>query len=273
MVKQRLIFTLLFADGYYMLSRNFRLQKVGDIQWLNKNYNFKTIAFSIDELIVLDVSRKNRDLFGFCENLKMLCQQCFIPIAAGGGVRNLQDADLLLKSGADKIVINTILYTNPSLVKELVSIYGSQCVIGSIDLKKEKEQWKAFVSNGSEEVFLKVNEYIRQIAALGVGEIYLNSMDRDGTGQGYLMEMLNELNGAIVTPVILAGGAGNYQHFFEGLQQKSVDAVATAHLFNFVGDGLPRSRELLREKNMKLAVWDCKSFASLQAIYESRLEV
>lgn len=264
MVKKRIIFTLLFADGYYMLSRNFRLQRVGDIQWLNKHYNFENIAFSIDELIVLDVSRQAKNPDHFCRNLKELNKQCFIPIAAGGGIRSVQGAEQLLRSGADKIVVNTALYTQGSVVKELVSLYGSQCVIGSVDLKRQGGEWKAFIQNGSEEVDLSVTEYLRKISELGVGEIYLNSMEKDGTGQGYLLEMLEQVDETIRTPIILAGGAGNYQHFLEGLQQKNVDAVATAHLFNFVSDGLPRARELLLEKKMKLALWDHSSFASLR---------
>lgn len=264
MVKKRIIFTLLFADGCYMLSRNFRLQRVGDIQWLNKHYNLENIAFSIDELIVLDVSRGARNLEYFCNNLKELNKQCFIPIAAGGGIRGAKEAAQLLRSGADKIVVNTALYSDGSLVKELVSLYGSQCVIGSVDLRRQGGKWKAFIQNGSEEVDLPVAEYLRKISLLGVGEIYLNSMEKDGTGQGYLLEMLAEVDGTIRTPIILAGGAGNYQHFLEGLRQRNVDAVATAHLFNFVSDGLPRARELLLQEKMKLAVWDCSSFASLK---------
>lgn len=265
MVKKRIIFTLLFAEGYFMLSRNFRLQKVGDIQWLNQHYNFENIAVSIDELLVLDVSRNEKDGRRFCDHLKMLGEQCFVPIAAGGGIRCAADADRLLKSGADKIVVNTILHTDKFLVKDLVSTYGSQCVIGSVDLKRKGEHWKAFIKNGSEEVELPVAEYLRQSSLLGVGEIYLNSMERDGTGQGYLLEMMGEVDGSIRTPIILAGGAGNYQHFLEGLQQRNVDAVATAHLFNFVSDGLSRARELLLEKNMKLAFWSRDSFADLKS--------
>ena len=264
MVKKRLIFILLFADGYYMLSRNFRLQRVGDIRWLNKHYNFENIAFSIDELIVLDVSRQTRNVEHFCDHLKELCQQCFIPIAAGGGIRCRQDADRLLRSGADKIVLNTVLYTDLPFVKELVSLYGSQCVVGSVDLKRESGKWRAFIRNGAQVVDLTPAEYLRNIAALGVGEIYLNSIEKDGTGQGYFLEMLEMVDPSIRTPIILAGGAGKHQHFLEGLQQNNVDAVATAHLFNFVGDGLPRARELLLEKKMRLAFWDRASFASLK---------
>jgi len=107
MLKKRMIFTLLYNHGAFMLSRNFRLQKVGGLSWLKKNYDFSQVAFSIDELIVLDVSRGERDLAQFCEHLKGLADGCFVPIAAGGGVRSLADARMLLRSGADKVVVNT----------------------------------------------------------------------------------------------------------------------------------------------------------------------
>src|SRR5687768_4666363 len=110
MLKKRMIFTLLYDNGSFMLSRNFRLQKVGDLRWLQKNYNFSSIAFSIDELIVLDVTRGERNNAIFCDHLKKLTEGCFIPIAAGGGIRSVEYAKMLLRSGADKVVINTPLF-------------------------------------------------------------------------------------------------------------------------------------------------------------------
>jgi cyclase len=107
MLKKRIIFTLLYDSGNFMLSRNFRLQQVGNLTWLQRNYNFSHIAFFIDELIILDVSRGERNTDNFCETLKKLTSDCFVPIAAGGGVRSIDYARRLLRSGADKIVINT----------------------------------------------------------------------------------------------------------------------------------------------------------------------
>ena len=112
MLKKRIIFTLLFCDGNFMLSRNFRLQKVGNLEWLNTNYNFSKISRFIDELVVLDVTRKGRNLSTFCDTLKSLSENCFVPIAAGGGVNCVESARQLLKSGADKVVINSELYLN-----------------------------------------------------------------------------------------------------------------------------------------------------------------
>ena len=126
MLKKRLIFTLLYDGGSFMLSRNFRLQKVGDLHWLQRHYDFSRIAFHIDELIVLDVTRGVRDPGRFCDTLKVLTEGCFVPIAAGGGVRSLGHARQLLRSGADKVVINTALHEQPGLAAELAEGFGHE---------------------------------------------------------------------------------------------------------------------------------------------------
>ena len=137
MLKKRIIFTLLYDSGNFMLSRNFRLQQVGNLTWLQPNYNFSHIAFFIDELIILDVSRGERNTDNFCETLKKLTSDCFVPIAAGGGVRSIDYARRLLRSGADKIVINTPLFEDQDLVRDLVKEFGQQCVVGSVDIKRD----------------------------------------------------------------------------------------------------------------------------------------
>jgi len=256
MLKKRMIFTLLYSSGIFMLSRNFRLQKVGNLEWINKNYNFRNISSAIDELIVLDVSREVRDPNTFCEIIKVLNDQCFIPVAVGGGIRTGENAELLIDSGADKIVVNTILQENPSLVKELVLRFGSQCIIASVDFKLIDNEFRAFIKNGTEEVKQNINDYIIAISNLGVGEIYMNSMDKDGTGQGYVLNILNSIDENINSPIIIAGGAGNFAHLYEGIHQARIDAVATANLFNFIGDGLPSTRKELLNDGIDLAVWN-----------------
>ena len=123
MLRKRLIFTLIYSDGFFNQSRNFRLQKVGDINWLEKNYAFKKLAFSLDELIVLDASRGSRDIITFAKNLSRLVEDVFIPICAGGGIRCMEDAEVLFKNGADKIILNTIIYENKDLVGALIKKY------------------------------------------------------------------------------------------------------------------------------------------------------
>ena len=139
MLKKRLIFTLLHDSGNFMLSRNFRLQKVGDLNWLKRNYDFQKISFYIDELIILDVSRKDRSIEKFCEILKEISYGCFVPISSGGGIRSMNDAKKILRSGADKIILNTTLFEDFKLVKELSREFGQQCIVGSLDIKKKFE--------------------------------------------------------------------------------------------------------------------------------------
>lgn len=257
MLKKRLIFTLLYNDGQFMLSRNFRLQKVGNITWLKINYDFTHISFSIDELIVLDVTRGNRNIDNFCDALKVLAVGCFAPIAAGGGIRDKEHARALLRSGADKVVVNAPLFEDIELIKSLASEFGQQCIVASIDLKSDtSSDYGILVDNGSRRLESSATEWLKKIAGYPVGEIYLNSVDRDGTGQGYDLNMLNQLPANVPMPVILAGGAGNANHLAEGLADPRADAVATAHLFNFVGDGLVLARRALIQDGFDLPVWD-----------------
>ena len=255
MLKKRVIFTLLHDKGSFVLSRNFRLQKVGSIDWLKRNYNFDKISFFIDELVILDVTRTGKDIEQFSGIVREISRRVFVPLAAGGGVDSVQNAQKLLRSGADKIVVNTNLSCNGTAVPGLVSEFGSQCIIAAVDAKKESEVYRVYSENGSrlEEPFL--GRHLESVADLGVGEIYLNSIERDGTGMGYDFGMLEELPVGFNLPVILAGGVGNESHLASGLADLRVDAVATAHLFNFVGDGLRRAREKLVERGYKLAKW------------------
>lgn len=258
MLKKRVIFTLLYDNGSFMLSRNFRLQKVGNLRWLRKNYNFSHIAFSIDELIVLDVTRGQRDGKKFCEHLQAITEECFVPIAAGGGVRDVEHARNLLRSGADKVVVNSSLATAPDVVGEIAAAFGNQCVVAAVDVKEEGERFAVFIDNGTKELQTDLHEWIKKISTLPIGEVYLNSINRDGTGQGYHLELLDIISGILTVPLILAGGAGKYHHLAEGLSDDRVDAVATAHLFNFVGDGLEKARLGLLKEDFNLAVWDAE---------------
>lgn len=269
MVKKRLIFTLLYNDGDFMLSRNFRLQKAGTIEWLQSNYNFKKIAFSIDELIILDVSRTEKDISRFCDHILQIGRDCFIPIAAGGGITSHDHARRIINSGAEKIVLNTALFRTPSFVKELVSVYGSQCIIASVDVKKRGDEFEIYIANGMTKVELSFQEYIGHVFDLGIGELYLNSMDKDGTGHGYMLDLVTSLKSVIKIPIIMAGGAGNWHHLLEGLQHDKVDAAATANLFNFIGQGFPNARKQLRSAGVQLAKWNSDDFDNLKNILNS----
>ncbi|NUM42093.1 MAG: imidazole glycerol phosphate synthase subunit HisF [Leptospiraceae bacterium] len=257
MAKKRLIFTLHYSSEYFCLSRNFRLQKAGDLNWLNKNYNFPKIAFSIDELVVLDVSRENRNRVAFHEVLRELAKEIFVPIAAGGGIRTFQDAKNLFENGADKIVVNSILHENPELIYSIAEVYGAQSILASIDFTlNDRGENEVHVENGSKKIDISLPDYIQKINKLPIGEIYLHSMRQDGTGQGYDMNAYISLKEYFQKPLIISGGAGNRFHLEEGLSLGFADAVSTANLFNFIGNGLPGAREYLLEKNINLPVFE-----------------
>lgn len=257
MLKKRLIFTLLYSNGQFMLSRNFRLQKVGNLRWLQTNYNFSHISYSIDELVVLDVSRGEKKSVEFCDALKHLTEGCFVPIAAGGGVKTIEAARNLLRAGADKVVVNSVLYEKNDFIKQLASEFGQQCVVASMDIKSSPDgSYQVWADCGSRHIAGSAAHWVELIAQDDVGELYLNSMDRDGTGQGYDFRLLDLLPANMAKPVILAGGVGNATHLASGMADSRVDAVATAHLFNFVGDGLKLARQTLISGGVRLPLWN-----------------
>jgi cyclase len=244
MLTKRLIFTLLYDSGSFMLSRNFRLQKIGDLDWLEVNYGFSTVGYAIDELVVIDVSRQSRNTPQFCEDLKQLTRDCFAPITAGGGIRTLEHVHQLLRSGADKVVINTSLHDQPELVEEIATEFGRQCIVASIDVQKIDGTYQVFKNNGTVKVGESLEHVLLKCAGLPVGEIHIESIDRDGTGNGLDLEILEFVKHVKDLPLILMGGIGNADHIIAGLKDNRVDAVATGNLLNFMGDGLARAREL-----------------------------
>lgn len=257
MLKSRLIFALLMKKGSYQLSRNFNLQDVGDLTWIKKYYNFDAIAFSIDELIIINVDREEKNVNLFCENLLKLNENCFMSITAGGGIRSMDDAYLILNSGADKLIVNTPLITQPSLVESMVETFGSQCVIASIDYKKnDNSTIDVFIENGHKSTNSSIEEAIENAHELGCGEIYLTSMEQDGTGYGYDLDILKKVVSMSKIPVIASGGAGKYEHFAEGILKAKASAVSTANLFNFIADGLIFVRSTMIERGLDMATWD-----------------
>ena len=257
MIKKRIIFTLLISEKNFILSRNFVHQKVGDINWLKKNYNFKSTSNFIDELVIINVDKK-RNHEVFFDVSKKIAKDCFVPITYGGGIDNFNIASKMFKNGADKIIINSSTFKNPELLNQISSVYGSQSVIVSLDFKKEnKDKYSVWVENGKKKIEISLVEHLENLMDYEFGEIYLNSIDKDGTGFGYDLSVMDKLKSiSKKIPIIISGGAGNDNHFFEALKIKEIDAVSTAHLFNFVGDGLEKARKSLIEKKIRFPEWN-----------------
>ncbi len=255
MLKKRLIFTILLQNKKIVLSRNFKLQSVGYIDWVIENFNIDSLFNSIDELVILNMNRSDDDFSIFCQQVANFSKNCFMPISAGGGITSESHATEILNSGADKIVVNSILFENPQLVKALVRKYGSQCIVASIDYKIINNERKVFTKNGTLNTELDLIKVVEGILTLGVGEIYLTSIDKDGTGLGYDIEGIEKVVNMSTIPVIASGGIGKIEQFSEGIIATNVDGVSTANLFNFVGDALFDAREHLIEKGIDIAIW------------------
>lgn len=257
MLKKRLIFTLLYSDGYFCQSRNFSLQKVGDVSWLKYNYNFSNISNYIDELIILDISRSNRDKNKFLKDIQIISKSCFVPITVGGNIKSLEDCKFFLSDISDKILINTEAYLNPNLINEISKVYGDQSIIVGVDLKKINKNYFVFVNNGQTQVNEKAEKVINKILDYNnYGELLINSIDQDGTGTGVDTEILKLIRKKNDKPIIISGGVGNYTHVLKILKKKQFNAISTANLLNFIGDGLINMRNKLVENGIDFPKWN-----------------
>ena len=185
-----------------------------------------------------------------------------MPISVGGGINTFDKAKKILTGGADKILINTNL--NLKLLKEVSKNYGQQSIIASVDYKKMNKRYKVFIKNSSEQLNISLKDYILKLNNFPIGEIMLNSIDQDGTGNGLDFEILKFLPKTITKSIIFSGGCGNAIHLSDGLSNKSIDAVSTANLLNFIGDGLKKAREDMLINNFKLPIWDVKTIHMLK---------
>jgi cyclase len=261
---KRIIFTLLYADGAYMLSRNFRLQRVGDIDWVLTNYRIREVSLGIDELMILDVSRDAADRNRFRREVRMLVAECFVPVTVGGCITSLDEAARLFDVGADKVLLNTAFHVNHTLCSEVAGRFGAQGLIAGIDVRRqplEAGHPRASSSVDPDEL----ERHAERAVDIGAGEILLQSIERDGTGNGLDLDLADR-TASLRVPLILMGGVGHATHVGEGLEHPAVDAVATANLFNFVGDSLVRTRSECRAMGIELAEWSKATLATLRGI-------
>lgn len=204
-------------------------------------------ADGADELVFLDISASPEARNTTLEMVSRVAEAIFIPFTVGGGIRSVSDAGAVLRAGADKIAVNTAAVRDPSLVSRLADSFGSQCVVVAVDVKRIGGRLTVMVNGGREETPLEATDWSRRLQALGAGEILLTSMDRDGTGQGYDIPLLQQVSSAINLPVIASGGAGRLPHLAEALEA-GAHGVLAATIFHFQESSLPRARAYLRER-------------------------
>ena len=253
MGKPRLCFTLLYSDGDFCLSRNFKIQKVGNLEWIKDNYEFESISRSIDELVILNIDRTG-PTEKFIEDIRRIIDGCFMPIAIGGGIRSKEDAKIFFENGADKVVVNNALWENHNLVSHLAELYGRQSIIGSLDFTKKGGVYNLF--NRDIEMMPTLDEGIEIVKNIGVGELLINAIDKDGTGEGYDFEALEQIAVKTKLPLIASGGGDSSPKLLEGIQKEYISAVTSSHLFNFMCDGLEYARSDLMNSKVELSKWD-----------------
>ena len=247
---KRLIFTLYHDGTSFCLSRNFNLQHVGNSQWLKNNYGFSNTSSAIDELFILNVNRKetSTQLDFFLSEVRSLTSDVFVPITIGGQIRDINRASLYFKNGADKVLLNSSCHYDKELMRSICRHYGRQSLVSGFDCKKASASfdYNVYANNGE-----KLICPIKQINFASVqelcGEILFQSIDNDGNGSGYdmnLVSVIKELE--LDNPVILTGGAGKPEHFVELCSSyPMVSGISTGNLFNFLGGALFKVRQNL----------------------------
>ena len=255
-----------------MLSRNFRLQAVGTIDWLFSNYDLATVSRGLDEIMVLDVSRGARNPDMFAESVGRIAGQCFIPITVGGGITSFDIAQLYLRSGADKLLINSSFANDPALCRSLADHFGRQCIVAGIDYRISPHSAREVaVDGGSRDLSLNLKTWVRQVQANGAGELLLQSMDQDGTGMGPDLAVLDALGFTPDLPIILMGGVGKGEHIIAALKDRRVDAIATANLFNFIGSSFLDVREAVNDEGIEVARWDENTYDLLRGKFAAHV--
>jgi cyclase len=231
MLTKRVIPCLDVKDGRVVKGVNFvALRDAGDPVEQARFYD----AEGADELCFLDItaSSDNRDII--LDVVRATAEQCFMPLTVGGGVRRAEDVRRLLLAGADKVSVNTAAVERPELIAEGARRFGSQCIVVAIDARRNGAGGFEVVTHGGRRgTGLDTIEWARRAVALGAGEILLTSMDRDGTGQGFDLELTRRVSDAVGVPVIASGGVGNLDHLVEGVREGRADAVLAASIFHF----------------------------------------
>ncbi|MBI4271184.1 MAG: imidazole glycerol phosphate synthase subunit HisF [Candidatus Rokubacteria bacterium] len=207
-------------------------------------------AQGADELVFLDITASHEDRDIMLDVVRRTAEGVYMPLTVGGGVRSIEDVRRLLRAGADKVSLNTAALERPTLIREAAERFGSQCIVIAIDARRAGASWGVYSHGGRRPVGRDAVEWAREAGALGAGEILLTSMDRDGTKDGYDLELTRAISQAVPVPVIASGGAGSLEHLWEGLVEGCADAVLAASIFHFGIYTIAEAKAYLRDRGV-----------------------
>lgn len=249
MLSRRIIPCLDVTDGRVVKGIKFKeLRDAGDPVECAKAYD----AQGADELVFLDITASSDGRSIMHDVVAATAEQCFMPLTVGGGLRTVGDIEAMLKSGADKVSLNTAAIKNPGLIRAASERFGAQCIVVAIDAKREPDgkSWRVYSHGGRHPTELDAEAWSKQAVALGAGEILLTSMDCDGMKTGYDVALTRTISDAVSVPVIASGGAGELPHFAEALEAGRASAVLAASLFHFGELTVPQVKDYLAKHNV-----------------------
>jgi cyclase len=247
MLKKRIIACLDIKDGRTVKGINFEaLRDAGDPVALARKY----VIEGADELVFLDISATIEKRKTLSELVKRIAREINIPFTVGGGISTLEDVDLLIQSGADKVSINSAAVSHPQLIQQVADKYGSQCVVVAIDTKMVHNEWLVFVQGGKTPTPLKAIQWAKAVEAYGAGEILLTSINNDGTGKGFALNITGIISSQLNIPVIASGGAGCKEDFGLLFAQTKASAALAASIFHYDILPIPKLKKYLSTQNI-----------------------
>lgn len=247
MLRKRLITVLTFNDGVLFRTKDFKPDYRYTLNFVD--------AWSVDEIIALDVTRAGRgERENFYAAVQGLAKRCFVPLAAGGWVRTVEDFTKLLRIGADKVIINTVAWQQPELIREAARLYGAQCVVVSIDAKKVNGHYEVFTHQGTDPTGVKVQDWAAKVQELGAGEIMITAIERDGSLEGYDNELNRIVSEAVSIPVLVSGGAGKWQDFVDGFTLGKAAGVCTTCIYHFPETAINSAKRYLKAADINVRV-------------------
>lgn len=249
MLAKRIIPCLDIKNGKTVKGINFEnIIDVGDPVELGTLY----AQMGADELVFLDITATNEKRKTLSELVSRIAKNINIPFTVGGGISSVEDVSVLLACGADKISVNTSAVLNPTLISDLSSQFGSQCVVVAIDTKCIEGEWFVFLNGGRVATDIKTMDWAKKAVSLGAGEILLTSMNNDGTKDGFALDITRAVSEAVNVPVIASGGAGTMEHFVEVFETGKADAALAASIFHYREIGIPELKKYLKDKGVEV---------------------